>query len=348
MRTTPRVAWGAGMIRLLLSVVAGILALASLSGTPAQAQGWPDSLFAEKSFDFGPVPRGGIVRHPFVLANRLNVPISITNLRVSCGCTSGTASASVVQPGQSAVIEAQMDTRNFVGRKSTTLFVSVMAGNQQSEIGLGVSSLILSDVVLNPGSIDFGVLSRGQAPQQVLTIDRVGRPDWRITKMVSASKALTASLAETKRNGAEVGYRLTIGLRPDAPAGFLRDEIRLITNDSETATIPIRVDGQIRGDLSVAPSLLTLAPMATSSPAVQGRVVVRSSRPFAISRIDGQGDGFTLTPGDSTRKPLHVVTLNYDPKAGTTRGDLHKTFRIVTDLAGEPPVDVQATLHVEP
>ena len=348
MGTTPRIAWEAGMSRLLLTVVVGFLPVATWNSAPAQAQNWPDSLFAEKSFDFGPVPRGGIVRHPFVLTNRLNVPVSIVNLRVSCGCTSGTSSASVVQPGQTAVVEAQMDTRNFVGRKSTTLFVSVVAGNSQSEIGLGVSSLILSDVVLNPGSVDFGVVSRGQTPQQILTIDRVGRPDWRVIKMLSASKSLTASLAETKRNGSEVGYQLTIGLRPDAPAGFLRDEIRLMTNDPETASIPIRIDGQIRGDLTASPTLLTLTPMASSSPATQGRFIVRSSKPFAITRVDGQGDGFTLDAGDSTRKPVHVVVLSYDPKAGSTRGDLLKTFRIVTDLAGEPPVDVQATLHIEP
>ncbi len=180
----------------------GVVASGRWGAPRCQAQGWPDSLFAEKSFDFGAVPRGGIVRHPFVLTNRLNVPISIVNLRVSCGCTSGTASASLVQPGQTAVVEAQMDTRNFVGRKSTTLFVAVVAGNQQAEIGLGVSSLILSDVVLNPGSVDFGMVSRGQTPSQVLTIDRVGKPDWRITKLVSASKALTATLAETKRAAA--------------------------------------------------------------------------------------------------------------------------------------------------
>ena len=336
------------MSRLLLSVMAGVLTLLSWNTGEVQAQGWVDSLFAEKSFDFGPVPRGGIVRHPFVLSNRLNVPISIVNLRVSCGCTSGTSSASLVQPGQTAVVEAQMDTRNFVGRKSTTLFVSVVAGNQQAEIGLGVSSLILSDVVLNPGSLDFGLVSRGQTPQQVLTIDRVGKPDWRIIKMVSASKAITASLSETRRNGAEVGYQLTVGLRPDAPAGFIRDEIRLMTNDSETASIPIRIDGQIRGDLTATPSLLTLAPLAASGTQIQGKFIVRSSQPFTISRIDGQGDGFTLAAADSTAKPLQVVTLTYNPKEGTTRGDLHKTFRIVTSLAGEPPVDVQATIHVEP
>lgn len=336
------------MSRFLLAVVASV-GVFGLAGTAAaNPQNWPDTLFAEKSFDFGAVPRGGVVRHPFVLTNRLNVPISIVNLRVSCGCTSGTASASLVQPGQTAIVEAQMDTRNFVGRKSTTLFVAVMAGNQQTEIGLGVSSLILSDVVLNPGVIDFGMAGRGQAPQQVLTIDRIGKPDWRITKLVSTSKALGASLAETKRAGGEVGYRLTVALRPDAPAGIIRDEIRLMTNDPETPSIPVPINGQVKGDLSAAPSLVTMNALAASSPAAQSKIIVRASKPFTISRIDGQGDGFALAAADAARKPLHVVTLTYDPKAGTTRGDLHKTFRIVTDLPGEPPLDVAATLHVEP
>src|SRR6185312_1253522 len=110
----------ARMSRLSMLVVAGALAIGGMAR--AQPQNWPDTLFSERSHDFGPVPRGGVVRHPFVLTNRLNVPITILNLRVSCGCTSGTASASVVPPGKTAIVEAQMDTRNFVGRKSTTLF----------------------------------------------------------------------------------------------------------------------------------------------------------------------------------------------------------------------------------
>jgi len=344
----PATAWEAGMSRLLFSVVASLVAVVSLAGSSAQAQNWPDTLFTEKSFDFGPVPRGGVVRHPFVLTNRLAVPISIVNLRVSCGCTSGTASASLVQPGQTAIIEAQMDTRNFMGPKSTTLFVAVVAGNQQTEVGLGVSSLILTDVVLNPGSFDFGMVARGQTPAQVLSIERIGKPDWRITKLVSASKALTATLAETKRTGAEVGYQLTVALRPDAPAGVIRDEIRLMTNNSETASIPLLINGQVRGNLSASPSLVTIGSLAASSPALQGKVIVRASKPFKVTRIDGQGDGFTLAAADATAKPLHVVTLTYNPKVGTSRGDLHKTFRIVTDLAGEPPLDVAATVHVDP
>jgi hypothetical protein len=337
------------MSRLLLSwIVGGVAVVSGLSGAASAAErNWSDSLFAERAHDFGPVPRGAKVRHPFVLTNGTNTPISITNLRVSCGCTSGRANVSLVEPGKTAIIEAEMDTRNFVGRKSTTLFVTVMAGNQEAEVGLGVSSMILSDVVLNPGSIDFGTVGRGQANGQVLTIDRVGKPDWKVVKMVSASKALIASLQETKRANGEVGYQLNVGLRPDAPSGVVRDEIRLMTNDPETPGIPVLVTAQIRGDLSASPSLLSLG-NATAAAPVQGKFIVRSSKPFSISKIEGMGDGFKVVDSTPGPKAMHVIALTYNPAEGTTRGDLHRTFRITTDLAGEAPLDVAAAVHVNP
>lgn len=338
----------------LFAVVAGALAPVgvglvrpSVAAPAAAERNWADTLFDERSHDFGPVPRGAKVRHPFVLTNRTAGPLAITNLRVSCGCTSGRANVAQVAPGQAAIIEAEMDTRNFVGRKSTTLYVSVNANGQETEIGLGVSSMILSDVVLNPGSIDFGTVGRGQAGGQVLTIDRVGKPDWKVVKMVSASKALTASLQETRRTGGEVGYQLNVALKPDAPAGLVRDEIRLMTNDPETPGIPVLVTAQIRGDLSASPTLL---PMGTAAKGTQakGKFIVRSGKPFTIRKLEGDGDGFKLADSTPGAKPLHVVTLTYDPAQGTTRGDLHRTFRITTDLAGEAPLDVAATLHVNP
>jgi hypothetical protein len=331
------------MRRLSILVLAGLLTVAG----SVRAENWQNTLFSERSHDFGPVPRGGVVRHPFVLTNRLNVPITILNLRVSCGCTSGTASASVVQPGKTAIIEAQMDTRNFVGRKSTTLFVSVMAGNQESEIGLGVSSMILSDVVLNPGVIDFGLVNRGQAPSQGVSIDRIGKPEWKIVKLTSGCKAINASLQETQRQNGAVGYVLTVSLKPDAPAGVIRDEIRLVTNDPETPSIPVPIGAQIRGELTATPSSLSLGNV-TSAAVVQGKFVVRASKPFGITKVEGTGEGFTLQDTDLTRKPLHILTLSYNPAEATMRGDLTKTFKIFTDLPGEPPIDVTATLHVEP
>ena len=77
---------------------------------------------------------------------------------------------------------------NFVGPKSTILYVNLItASGREAEVGLGVSSQILSDVVLNPGSIDFGTVVRGQSPTQVLTIDRINAEGWRFMRMVSGS-----------------------------------------------------------------------------------------------------------------------------------------------------------------
>jgi hypothetical protein len=336
------------MVRPLYRWVLGTLLLVEFTGGSLRAGQWTDSLFFEKSHDFGMVPRGAKVRHDFLLVNRLQEPITILNLRPSCGCTSGRANVPTVAPGQSAVIEAEMDTRNFVGLKSTILYVTlVTASGREGEARLGVSSYILSDIVLNPGAIDFGTVARGQSPTQVLTIERINAPGWKFVRMVSASRTLNAQLAETSRTGSAVTYTLSVSLKPDAPAGLMRDEIRMISNDPESPSIPLMVTALIRGDLSAAPSILSMGQIHSAAGA-QGRFVVRSSRPFAIRSIEGAGDGFSTSPVDSTREPIHVVTVAYKPDEGTTRGDLRHVFRVHTDLPGEPPLELVATLHVDP
>jgi hypothetical protein len=313
-----------------------------------RAAAWTDALFPQNRHDFGLVPRGAKVKHDFLLVNRMAEPITILNLRPSCGCTSGRASASIVGPGETAVIEAQMDTRNFVGLKSTVLYVAVMtAGGRQAEAGLGVSAQILSDIVLNPGSIDFGTVLRGRPATQVLTIDRINGEGWRFQRMVSASRALAAQLVETSRTGGAVSYSLTVSLKPDVPAGSLRDEIRLISNDPETPSIPILVTARVRGDLTAAPSILALG-QVSSAAGVQGRFVIRGSRPFTIQSIEGQGDGFSTSVAPGARQAVHVVTLAYKPEEGTTRGEIRRVFRVHSDVPGEPPLDLTATLRVDP
>jgi uncharacterized protein DUF1573 len=282
------------------------------------------------------------------LTNRLSEPITIVDIHASCGCTRGRANTRTIAPGQKALVEAEMDTRNFVGRKETTLYVTLMtAGGKESEIRLGVSSTILSDIVLNPGTIDFGSVEKGQTPQKSLTLDRLDAPNWKVERMLSSCRSISAGMVETARNGSTVSYLLTVSLKPEAPAGNLRDEILVVTNDPESPHIPIQVTAQIRGDLSATPSVLGLGHVASASVA-QGRFLIRGSKPFTIVSIAGAGEGFKLAADDSTPKSMHILTLSYYPAESSIRGDLRRTFRVVTDLPGEPPVDLTATLHVDP
>lgn len=327
-------------------------ALIFVAVNPCRAAGWADALFAERGHDFGTVPRGAVVKHPFMLTNKLNEVITILDVHASCGCTTGRASATTVEPGGVAIVEAQMDTRNFVNRKATTLFVSIAsASGRQAEVRLAVVSTILSDIVLNPGAVDFGLTRQGSAPLAAVAIDRLGAPNWRVRRMISNSKVLdfkTTKLVETNRSNDRVGYAVRIGIRPDAPIGPYRDEIRLLTDDPLTASIPIVVSGRILGNLSVSPGVLSLGGVSAAS-TVQGRFLVRGSKPFAIVKIEGTGDGFETDPIDpSIRKTIHLVTLRYRPgSSNDPNRDVRRVLRVTTDLAGEPPVSLIATARVE-
>ena len=326
-----------------------VVAVVGVGSGWGPASDWASSLFVERFHDFGPVPRGAKVKHDFTLTNHLAEPIRILDLRTSCGCTSGKASASVVQPGESAVVEATMDTRNFLGIKSTVLTVMLItASGREAEVRLGVVSNILADIVLNPGSVDFGAVRKGDTPTRELTIDRIQGQGWRFERMVSASQAITAQLVETRRdpNGL-VSYTLRVGLKPDAPAGPLRDEIRLISNDPETPSIPIPITAWIRGELVAAPSILALG-QVTSAAGKQGKFVIRGSRPFRVTAVEGTGDGFSVVMSESAAKPVHVLTMIYRPETGSSRGDLRKVFRVHTDLVGEPPIDLVVTARAAP
>ena len=86
----------------------------------------------------------------------------------------------------------------------------------------------------------------------------------------------------------------------------------------------------------------------SSAAGAQGRYLISAKVPFAIQTIEGAGEGFHLDTADSARKTLHVLTLTYRPNEGTLRGDLRRRFRVKTDLPGEPPLDLSATLRVGP
>jgi hypothetical protein len=245
-----------------------------------------------------------------------------------------------------------MDTRNFVGEKATVLTVMVVtASGREAEVRLGVRSNILSDIVLNPGALHFGVVARGQHAEQNLTIDRHGAPSWKVERMLASrrlSQYIDATLTEAYRTREGVGYLLRVHVRSDAPPGALREEIRLATNDGETPIVPVLVSLEVRGALSVSPNIVSLGRASTDTGPVQGRFLVRGASPFAIRAVEGAGDGFEVTAPDESKKAIHVFTITFRPEQTTARGDLRRRFRVVTDVPGEAPVEVHAAVHVAP
>src|SRR5206468_7370265 len=89
----------------------------------ALAASWGEALFDDLGRDFGSVPRGPTLNHPFRLTNQTGQAVHIASVRVSCGCVSASAIKDELAPGQSTAIMANMDTLRFFGTRTVTIYV---------------------------------------------------------------------------------------------------------------------------------------------------------------------------------------------------------------------------------
>ena len=60
--------------------------------------------FKEDTYDFGKIPQGKPVTHTFVFINKGKVPLSLSNVHASCGCTTPVWDKNPIQPGDSGKI----------------------------------------------------------------------------------------------------------------------------------------------------------------------------------------------------------------------------------------------------
>jgi hypothetical protein len=317
------------------------LFLAAANG-PASAQSpedWANKLFLPiTSHDFGMVPKGAQLKYSFKMTNIYKVPLEISQPRVSCGCVSTTLPKKLLQPGEVSSVEIVMDSRRFSGPKTVSVFVTV--GPQYvSTATLRVTANARQDVVLNPGEINFGVVPRGQKMTQSIDVEYSGNYDWRIQEVVkNANAPFTVTAEELYRRpprtfpkkAGEVGYRLNVTLKADAPASPFKEELILKTNDPANQVFQVAVEGNIQASLNVSPSLVNLGSVIIGEDQTH-KVVVRGSRPFRIIGISGHGEGISADVPTGAAN-IHVLVVHCKPGRP---GEVRKQLQIRTDLDGE-------------
>src|SRR5262245_26395380 len=146
------------MFRFCLTAVVGLVLPA-----PAPAATWAEGMFDELVRDFGSVPRGPMLTHPYRLTNNTGQSVHIASVRVSCGCVTATALTGKLAPGQSTVVLAQMDTRRFVGPKTVTIYVQFDQPRWEA-VRLSIQVTGRDDVSVTPEALALGPVPRRPSP----------------------------------------------------------------------------------------------------------------------------------------------------------------------------------------
>jgi hypothetical protein len=317
------------------------LLLVLASATAAPAQDWARKMFTDTSHDFGNVARGSKVQYLFKFTNPYVEPAHISSVRSSCGCTTVEATKTDLKTWEVGDVVANFNTNAFLGSHSATITVT-FDRPYAAEVQLQVSGNILTDVVLQPGAVDLGTVDGGQTVEKKIALTHTGRSDWNISDVQSANTNFEVEVNENRRANGAVVYDLLVRLKPTTPAGYINDQLFLVTNDPSTPRIPIDVLGRVVADVTVSPASLALGTL-TPGQTVTKNVVIRSKKPFKVLGIDCSDEFSCKLPDEAREVQLLPITFT----APRQSGKITKTIKIRTDLGDTavPPITCQATVE---
>ena len=307
-----------------------VFALALGAAQLAGAQDWPKKMFEKLDHDFGTVARGSDTVYKFEVTNKFVEDIHIASVRSSCGCTSPSIENNLIKTYEKAYIVAKFNTRTFTGLHSATLTVTIDKP-YPAQVQLRVHGNIRGDVVFKPGSVSFDAVDQGEAKEQKVQVTYAGRAGWKVNDVVMSSEIsdfYEVELTEIQRIGGLVKYDLLVRLKESAPAGYLKNQLVLVTSDGKNPRIPLDIEGRVIPEISVAPENLVLGEVAQGD-VVPKKLIVRGKKEFTITDVQCDDESFEFDFKSDPNK-THIVSVNFN--AGKDSGRLKKEIRVLTDL----------------
>lgn len=310
--------------------------LAALASSHAVAQEWAEKMFGAREHNFGAVARGADTNYRFEITNIYKQDMHILGVRSSCGCTTPSLEDAdgnavdklTLKTYETGYVVAKFNTRTHLGMKGATLTVTFGAP-YVAEVQLRVHGNIRSDVVFTPGAVEFGEVDQGVTHERRVNVAYAGRSNWEIVDVTNDNDMFEVELNQVERVGGRVSYNLLVRLRPETPAGYIKDQLTVVTNDdrAENQRIPLYVSGHVRPEFSVTPAQLVLGELAPGAE-VTKKIIVRGREPFKILDVTCGDDCYAFKTDSQSRK-VHFVEVTF--KAGEGPAKLSTPITIVTD-----------------
>lgn len=327
-----------------LQAAVAVLVCAAVS----PAQEWARAMFDRTAHDFGVVARGAKVEYRFVVENIYEEDAHIQSVSSSCGCSTPHATKQLLKTWEKSEIVVALDTRGFLGQKDATITV-VFDLPFPAEVQLHVHAYIRGDIVVTPGAAEFGSVNQGAGASRTLKISYAGREDWRIDRVECANPHIEAQLAEAARIPGLINYSLSVNLKKDAPPGYFRDQLFLVTNDRDarSARVPVVLEGVVAAAWSIRPSPLVMGTVEIGQ-SVTRNLVVQSQTPFRILGVSSTEGRFTAKIPEGA-KAVQIIPVTFSAKdADIVPGKVAARLRIETDIGNPSFMEADAVVEVLP
>jgi len=305
-------------------VIPALLILASIG----QAAG--ENYFEERTHDFGNVPRGPMLVHHFKLTNPHKETLTISGLRVSCGCVSATAPVTTLAPGASTAVMAQMDSRRFVANKQVTIFVTFSTPRAE-EITLLVKAYGRDDFSITPDTLSFGTVRKGSEAKASVSVSMFNAPNMQLTGATCESAFVRINTAKVAKANNESAWEVTAVLRSELPVGKWFTDVWVDTDNPSMPKIRLPLTVEVQPSMMASPANVNFEDMKVGG-TLEKTVIVRADKPFRIREVQGADGSVKVTAKSDDARAVHIVTISFKP---SVQGDLTRSIRIVAEGMGE-------------
>ena len=319
-----------------------LLTITQIFSAPVHAQDWARKMFKVHEHDFGTVARGSEQKFRFEITNLYKEDVVIDSVRASCGCTIPCIEKQTIKSLESGAILATYNTKSFVGSRGATVTVTI-SKPFFAEVQLQIDGFIRGDVVFVPGKIELGNIKHGATVTQEVTVKYAGRSSWKITDVQCDKDYYEVEIIDRSLVANQVHYRLLIRLKPEAPVGYIKDDLVLITDDADKGKLKLAVTGNVIAPVTVSPASMVLGTVPPGTQVIK-RMVVKADQPFKITGVTADQDGFSFEVSKEKKK-VHLVPMTF--VAPGEAAMINAIIRISTDIQDAPSLSSNVSVNVK-
>ncbi|MCX6185916.1 MAG: DUF1573 domain-containing protein [Bacteroidetes bacterium] len=110
-------------------IILFVILFASKTNAQTESKDKPVIEFENTTHDFGKVWSGSQVAYEFVFVNKGIVPLILTSVKPSCGCTTPEWPREPIMPGQKSKIKAMYNSGSYQGPFAKSITINSNAGS---------------------------------------------------------------------------------------------------------------------------------------------------------------------------------------------------------------------------
>ncbi len=204
--------------------------------------------FVKEKHDFGKVEQGKVLSYSFKFKNAGDAPLTIKNVRTTCGCTAAVVKGKKLDPGKEGEIKVSFNTIGYGGNVSKYIYVDTndpSAPQKQLTISAAIDVPPAPRIELDNYTLDMGLILNTEAIETQTQIKNTGELELLVefahkdAQFFQGNKQIKSKISVAAGKSTDIIIKMPARGR----TGLLREYVMIKSNDKRRPTLSLYLSG---------------------------------------------------------------------------------------------------------